>query len=59
MSRDKMKISIIARLKFKTGNKNQTEKLFLMVSQGCREQKRFLDNKLSFNIKGISEVGWR
>jgi hypothetical protein len=36
-SRDKIKISIITRLKFKTGNKNQTEKLFLMVSQGCRE----------------------
>jgi len=56
-SRDKMKISITARFKFKTGNKNQTEKLFLMVSQGCREWKRFLDNKLSFNIKGISEEG--
>jgi hypothetical protein len=36
-SRDKMKISIFTRLKFKTGNKNKTEKLFLMVSQGCRE----------------------
>jgi hypothetical protein len=36
-SRDKMKISIMAWLKFKPGNKNQTEKLFLIVSHRCRE----------------------
>jgi len=43
-SSDKMKISIIGRLKFKTGNKNQTEKLFLMVSQGCREGDSWIIN---------------
>jgi hypothetical protein len=36
-SRDKMRIPIIARLKFETGNKNQTGKLFLMVSHECWE----------------------
>jgi hypothetical protein len=35
-SRDKMKISITAMLKFKTSNKNQTEKLFLTVSERHR-----------------------
>lgn len=30
-----------------------------MISQGCREQKQFLDTKLSFNIKGTAGEGWR